>query len=122
MSQKIVLATSNLGKHNEISPLLNSCGFDVHLQSEFAVSDIEETGLTFIENAIIKARHAAQIAKLPALADDSGLVIPALSGRPGIYSARYAGQDASYPEKFKQLFSELDALDPKLPQVPAYFY
>ena len=74
MSKTLVLASSNKGKHKEIAPWLSSCGFDVRLQSDFSVPDVDETGLTFIENALLKARNAAEISKLPALADDVSLI------------------------------------------------
>lgn len=89
---KIVLASGNKGKVAEFSQLFSSYQISVHPQSEFNVDDVPETGTTFVENAIIKARHAAQITGLPAIADDSGLVVDALNGAPGIYSARYAGE------------------------------
>ena len=90
MKQKIVLASGNKGKLVELQNALDD--FDVALipQSEFDVSDADETGLSFIENAILKARHASEITGLPALADDSGLEVDALKGAPGIYSARYS--------------------------------
>ena len=89
-SNKLVLATSNSGKVKELSELLLPVGWHVTPQTEYGVSDADETGLTFIENAILKARHAADATGLPALADDSGLAVHALGGAPGIYSARYA--------------------------------
>ncbi len=94
---KIVLATTNHGKIRELNELLAPLDLSVIAQSELGVQEIEETGLSFIENAILKARHAAKETGLPALADDSGLAVAALQGAPGIYSARYAGpaQEAS---------------------------
>ncbi len=92
MTQKVVLATSNQGKLREFIRMLSSQDMQILQQSEFNVSDAEETGLTFVENAILKARHAAKITGLPALADDSGIEVDALKGQPGIYSARYSGQ------------------------------
>lgn len=91
--QRIVLASGNAGKLNEFRQLLATVGFDVVPQSEFDVTDAEETGLSFVENAIIKARHACRLTGLPALADDSGLEVDALLGQPGIYSSRFAGVD-----------------------------
>lgn len=88
--KNLVLATSNPGKVKELSELLRPVGWQVTPQTEYGVSDADETGLTFIENAILKARHAAAATGLPALADDSGLAVNALGGAPGIYSARYA--------------------------------
>ena len=90
---KLVLASSNAGKLAELRDLLGD-GFELHAQSEFAVEDAEETGLSFIENAILKARHASRATGLPALGDDSGLCVDALDGAPGLYSARYAGSDS----------------------------
>ncbi|GAA6172303.1 XTP/dITP diphosphatase [Colwellia sp. KU-HH00111] len=87
---KIVLATGNQGKVNELSSLLATHQIEIVPQSNFNVPDVDETGTTFVENAIIKARHAAKITGLPAIADDSGLEVDALNGSPGVYSARYA--------------------------------
>jgi XTP/dITP diphosphohydrolase len=92
MTQTVVLATSNQGKLREFIRMLSSQDMQILKQSEFNVSDVEETGLTFVENAILKARHAAKITGLPALADDSGIEVDVLKGQPGIYSARYSGQ------------------------------
>jgi XTP/dITP diphosphohydrolase len=86
-----VLASNNSGKLREFAPLFESMGLEVVAQRDFALPDAEETGLSFIENAILKARHAAHATGRPAIADDSGLVVPALGGAPGIYSARYSG-------------------------------
>lgn len=88
---KLVLASGNAGKLAELRDLLGDAGIDLHAQSEFGGEDAEETGLTFVENAILKARHAARATGLPALGDDSGLCVDALGGAPGLYSARYAG-------------------------------
>lgn len=101
--KKIVLATGNQGKVREMADLLSDFGFDVVAQSEFNVPEAAETGTTFIENAIIKARHAAQITGLPAIADDSGLEVDYLNGAPGIYSARYAGEHASDGDNLNKL-------------------
>lgn len=92
MRQRLVLASSNAGKLREFNSLLADFGFDVVCQADLGVSDVEETGLSFVENALLKARHASQVTGLAALADDSGLVVDALDGQPGIYSARFAGQ------------------------------
>ncbi|AMF95401.1 XTP/dITP diphosphatase [Vibrio fluvialis] len=105
--KKIVLATGNQGKVREMADLLADFGFDVVAQSEFNVSEVAETGTTFIENAIIKARHAAKETGLPAIADDSGLEVDYLGGAPGVYSARYAGEDASDQQNLEKL---LDAM------------
>ncbi len=91
---RLVLATNNPGKVRELAELLRSVGFDVHGQDEFGVPEVAETGTTFVENAIIKARNAARHTSLPAIADDSGIEVDALHGAPGIYSARFAGADA----------------------------
>lgn len=88
---KLVLASSNQGKLAELRDLLGDADIDLHAQSELGVDDADETGLTFIENAILKARHASRATGLPALGDDSGLCVDALNGAPGLYSARYSG-------------------------------
>jgi XTP/dITP diphosphohydrolase len=93
--QKAVLASGNLGKVKELAGMLSSLDIEVLPQSEFAVSEVAETGSTFVENAIIKARHAAKQTGLPAIADDSGLAVDALGGEPGVYSARYSGEQAT---------------------------
>jgi len=94
---KIVLATGNKGKVKELSDLLAQHQLEIVPQSDFNVPDAEETGTTFVENAIIKARHAAKITGLPAIADDSGLEVDALNGAPGVYSARYASDIVTNP-------------------------
>lgn len=105
--QKVVLATGNAGKVRELAHLLASFGLDVVAQTELGVESAEETGLTFIENAILKARHAAAVTGLPAIADDSGLAVDFLGGAPGIYSARYAGVDASDQQNLDKLLVAL---------------
>ncbi|AUM13255.1 XTP/dITP diphosphatase [Ketobacter alkanivorans] len=110
--QDIVVATGNKGKLKEINQVLNPFGLRALGQSDFDVPEIEETGLTFVENAILKARNASKITGKPALADDSGLEVDALQGAPGIYSARYAGVDACDADNVAKL---LDALK-DLPQ------
>lgn len=105
--QKIVLATGNPGKVRELAHLLADFGLDVVAQTDLGVESAEETGLTFIENAILKARHAAAITGLPAIADDSGLAVDVLGGAPGIYSARYAGVDASDQQNLDKLLVTL---------------
>ena len=110
---KIVLATGNQGKVKELSALLadyqvNGNPVSVIPQSDFDVPEVPETGTTFVENAIIKARHAAKVTGLPAIADDSGLEVDALNGAPGIYSSRYAGADATDSDNNSKL---LDALE-----------
>jgi len=105
---KIVLASSNPGKVREINQLLAGLDLRVVPQSEFGVPDAEETGLTFVENAILKARNAAEHTGLPAIADDSGIEVDALNGAPGIYSARYAGPGASDQANLEKLLAALE--------------
>jgi len=93
--KRLVLASGNPGKLRELSAMLADFGYELHAQSEFGVGEVAETGTTFVENAIIKARHAAAETGLPALADDSGIEVDALRGAPGVYSARFAGEGAS---------------------------
>ena len=104
---KIVLATGNQGKVREMADVLSDFGFDVVAQSEFNVSDVAETGTTFIENAIIKARHAAKETGLPAIADDSGLEVDALHGAPGVYSARYSGEGATDQKNIDKMLAAM---------------
>ncbi len=92
---ELVLASGNVGKRREIAAMLGDLAITLRPQADFAVTSVEETGTTFVENAIIKARHAARESGRPALADDSGIAVDALGGAPGVYSARYAGVDAS---------------------------
>ena len=92
MTNKVVLASGNQGKLREFFRILGNAGFEIVPQSDYDVVDVPETGLTFVENAIIKARNASRQTGLPALADDSGIEVDALNGRPGIYSARYSGK------------------------------
>lgn len=106
---KLVLASSNAGKLAELRELLGD-GFELHAQSEFGVDDAEETGLSFIENAILKARHAARATGLPALGDDSGLCVDALRGAPGLFSARYAGRHGDSEANIDRLLRELDGV------------
>ncbi|GAA0856714.1 XTP/dITP diphosphatase [Aliiglaciecola litoralis] len=115
MKQKIVLATGNKGKVKEFARLFQDFPFEVVPQSEFNVDDADETGTTFVENAIIKARHAAKVTGLPAIADDSGLAVDALNGAPGVYSSRYAGPDATDEQNVDKLLAALaDTPDEKL--------
>lgn len=104
---KIVLATSNAGKVKEMADVLAEFGFEVVAQSEFGIESPEETGLTFVENALIKARFAAKMTGLPAIADDSGLAVEALGGAPGLYSSRYAGENATDAENRQKLLSTM---------------
>ncbi|MBU6248792.1 MAG: RdgB/HAM1 family non-canonical purine NTP pyrophosphatase [Xanthomonadaceae bacterium] len=105
---RIVLASGNRGKLAEFKHLLADSGLDVVAQGELGVEDIEETGLTFVENALLKARHAARVTGLPALADDSGLCVDALGGAPGLYSARYAGTHGDNAANNARLLRELE--------------
>ncbi|MCP4126897.1 MAG: RdgB/HAM1 family non-canonical purine NTP pyrophosphatase [Gammaproteobacteria bacterium] len=105
--EKIVLASNNAGKVREINLLLQDQQIQVVPQHEFDIRDIEETGLTFVENAILKARHAAKESGLAAIADDSGLEVDALQGAPGIYSARFAGPGCSDGDNNRKLIESL---------------
>jgi XTP/dITP diphosphohydrolase len=111
MQHRIVLASNNPGKVREFNQLLSDTELEVVPQSKFSVPEIEETGLTFVENAILKARNAAQHTGLPAIADDSGLEVDALGGAPGIYSARYAGAGASDRDNLEKLLDALREVD-----------
>jgi len=107
LPDKIVLATGNPGKVREIRRILGELGVEVVPQTELGVGDADETGSSFVENALIKARHASLMTGLPAIADDSGLVVDALDGRPGVYSARYSGADATDESNIDKLLREL---------------
>ena len=107
---KLVLASGNAGKLAELRDLLGD-RFTLHAQSEFGVGDADETGLSFIENAILKARHAARATGLPALGDDSGLCVDALHGAPGLYSARYAGTHGDSDANIDKLLREIDGIE-----------
>jgi len=114
MTEQIVLASNNAGKLAELNSLFLTYNVEVISQSLLGVSEAEETGLSFIENAILKARHASQATNLPALADDSGLEVLALNGRPGIYSARFAGKDSNDQKNNQHLLNMLkDVVDSK---------
>ncbi len=104
---KIVLASNNSGKIRELTAMLAPYDIELIPQASLGIEDIAETGLTFIENALIKARHAAEKSGLPALADDSGLSVSALHGAPGIYSARYAGEQGNSSRNIDKVLSEL---------------
>ena len=104
---KLVLASGNAGKIREIAALFSDLGSEVLPQSDFGIESPPETGQTFVENALLKARFAANHAGLPALADDSGIAVDALGGRPGVYSARYAGDDATDEQNVDLLLEEL---------------
>lgn len=102
------MASSNAGKIREIARLLDGLDVEIVPQSELGVTDADETGVTFVENSLIKARHASDSTGLPAIADDSGLAVDALDGRPGVYSARYAGADATDDQNVDKLLDELE--------------
>jgi len=104
---RIVMASSNPGKLRELRRLLEALGVDVVPQSDFGIADADETGSTFAENSLIKARHAADATGLPAIADDSGLAVDALGGRPGVYSSRYAGTGATDEQNVAKLLEAL---------------
>ncbi len=122
MFKKIVIASHNKGKLKEIGELLAPLGFSVISAGEMGVDEPEETGLTFAENAILKAVNTTTKTELPALADDSGLAIPALGGAPGIYSARWAGADKNFDVAFARIQKELaDKNIANASGIPAYF-
>jgi XTP/dITP diphosphohydrolase len=106
-SNTIILASGNKKKLKELSAILSQYSMDLLPQSEYNVKDAFEDGLTFVENAIIKARHACKVTGLPAIADDSGLEVDYLKGKPGIYSARFAGEDATDQQNLDKLLSNL---------------
>ncbi|MEO8019797.1 MAG: RdgB/HAM1 family non-canonical purine NTP pyrophosphatase [Pseudomonadota bacterium] len=108
--QRVVLATGNPGKLRQFSELLDASGLALVRQSDFGIEPPPETGKTFLENSLIKARNAAQRTGLPAIADDSGLEVDALHGRPGLYSARYAGENASDEENLSKMLVELNGV------------
>jgi XTP/dITP diphosphohydrolase len=110
-SRTLVIASGNSGKLRELGAMLDPQGWSVRPQSEWAIEDAVEDGLTFVENALIKARHAAQATGLPTLGDDSGLVVDALDGRPGIYSSRYAGEPANASANNRKLLEDLLGVD-----------
>src|SRR5579871_1808944 len=104
---RVVLASSNAGKLRELVPLLAPLGFELVAQNSLGIDTPPETGSTFVENALLKARYAASRSGMPALADDSGIEVDALSGRPGVYSARYAGEHASDQDNLQKMLDEL---------------
>ena len=108
--KKIVLATGNAGKVREFAQLLSAFDAEIIPQTQLNVSNVPETGLTFVENALIKARHATEITGLPAIADDSGIEVDALKGAPGIYSARFAGENATDLDNNQLLLKQLQAV------------
>ena len=103
----LVFASGNRGKLKELQALFAPLNIELRLQSEFGIESADETGATFVENALLKARHASMHSELPALADDSGIAVDALNGRPGIFSARYAGADASDSDNVSKLLTEM---------------
>ena len=109
--EKIVMASSNPGKIREIVRLLDGLDIEVVAQSDFGIEDADETGTTFVENSLIKARHAATLTGLPAIADDSGLAVDALDGAPGVYSARYAGMACDDEANNDKLLDALRDID-----------
>ncbi|HHH46708.1 MAG TPA: RdgB/HAM1 family non-canonical purine NTP pyrophosphatase [Thiotrichales bacterium] len=110
MNHRVVLASNNPGKLREMTQILSDLDIEVVPQSAFGIDEVEETGLSFVENALIKARHAAEVSGLPAIADDSGIEVDALQGRPGIYSARYAGPGATDADNNAKLLEELEGV------------
>lgn len=118
--KQIVVASGNQGKIKEIRAKLQEFPVKLISQKELGVTDVPEDGLSFVENAIIKARNASRQTGLSAMADDSGIVVSALNGEPGIYSARYAGEGASDQQNLRKLLMALDAVDEK--DRSAYFY
>jgi XTP/dITP diphosphohydrolase len=113
MSRRVVLATGNVGKLKEIGEMLAGLGIEIVSQRELGIPDAAETGFSFVENAILKARHAAQASGLPTIADDSGLEVDTLNGAPGIYSSRYAGPDATDVHNNHKLLTALAGLSPE---------
>ncbi|OQX11359.1 MAG: non-canonical purine NTP pyrophosphatase, RdgB/HAM1 family [Thiothrix lacustris] len=107
MSKRIVLASGNAGKLREFNAMMADLNIEFVRQSEFGVSDAVEDGLTFVENALIKARHAAKLTGMPAMADDSGIVVDALGGAPGLYSARFAGDHGDDAANNAKLLADL---------------
>lgn len=118
MTQRLILASNNAGKLKEFNELLSTVGFSVHAQGEFNVPEADEPFHTFVENALAKARHAARLTGLPALADDSGVCVNALGGAPGVYSARYAGEPKSDARNNAKMIADLAAHADK----SAYYY
>jgi XTP/dITP diphosphohydrolase len=104
---KAVLASSNVGKLKELAAILEPLGYELVRQSELGIDTPPETGTTFVENALLKARHAARLSGLPAIADDSGIEVDALGGRPGVWSARYAGEHATDLANLQKMLDEL---------------
>lgn len=118
MTRTLVLASNNAGKLKEFGEMLAPIGFEIHAQGEFNVPEAEEPHPTFVENALAKARHAARLTGMPALADDSGVCVNALGGAPGVISARYAGEPKSDARNNEKLIADLQAHQDK----SAYYY
>ncbi len=118
MTQRLILASNNAGKLKEFNQILGPIGFTLHAQGEFDVPEAEEPHHTFVENALAKARHAARLTGLPALADDSGVCVNAFGGAPGVYSARFAGEPRSDARNNEKLIADLAAHADK----SAYYY
>jgi len=113
IKEKIVLASGNLNKVREINALLSNTLYEIIPQSKFNIIEADETGTTFLENALIKARNAAEHTNYPVIADDSGIEVDALDGEPGVFSARYAGPNASDKDNLNKLIKNIKGLDPK---------
>lgn len=110
--KKLVLASGNRGKLNELSDMLQGLNYQIYSQAEYGVPEVAETGTTFVENAIIKARNAAQVTGFAALADDSGIEVDALDGAPGVYSARFSGENATDQKNNELLVEKLRNVPP----------
>lgn len=120
MNMKMVLASNNPGKIQELQSLLSHLKVTLIPQIQLGIEEIAETGITFVENALLKARHATKATGLPAIADDSGLVVPALSGAPGIYSARYAGDKATAQDNIAKLLANMTTIPDNKRQASFY--
>jgi len=118
MTQRLILASNNAGKLKEFSEILGPIGFELHPQGEFDVPEADEPFATFVENALAKARHAARLTGLPALADDSGVCVNAFGGAPGVWSARFAGEPKSDARNNEKMIADLAAHADK----SAYYY
>ncbi len=118
MTQRLILASNNAGKLKEFNEILGAIGFTLHAQGEFGVPEADEPHATFVENALEKARHAARLTGLPALADDSGVCVNAFGGAPGVYSARFAGEPKSDARNNEKVIADLAAHADK----SAYYY
>ncbi|MEZ5470268.1 MAG: RdgB/HAM1 family non-canonical purine NTP pyrophosphatase [Marinicella sp.] len=116
--QQVMLASGNVGKLKEFNDAFVDLGIELVPQPKTSEYEVDETGSTFVENAIIKARHASQLSGLPSLADDSGLIVPALNGEPGVYSARYAGLPSDASKNLNLLLKNMEAINNR----DAYFF